>query len=139
MPAYTPIEAVPEELMPTNLMMLLPSIARNQEAIFKKVQRMEHKCIQVWHYMNSRDATIREALASITSDAMPTFPTFPASLFAGDCPQLASPKTNSSTPSNATEPFTPAVEESAKTESDEVQRKPSTSSILATPVDSANT
>ncbi|KAK9018917.1 hypothetical protein V6N11_033962 [Hibiscus sabdariffa] len=45
MSAPTPAKAVLEEPMPTNLLMLLPNIARNQEAIFKKVQRMEHKCI----------------------------------------------------------------------------------------------
>ncbi|KAK8560163.1 hypothetical protein V6N12_012966 [Hibiscus sabdariffa] len=86
-----------------------------------------------------KSRTIQKTLASIALGAMPTFPTFPASLFAGDCSQHASPKINSSTPSNATEPFTPNVDESAKAESEEVQKKPHASSIPATLVDSANT
>ncbi|KAK8574784.1 hypothetical protein V6N12_062466 [Hibiscus sabdariffa] len=62
-----------------------------------------------------KEKAIREALTSITPGAMPTFPTFLGSLIAGDCSQPASPKTNSSTPSNATKPFTPIVDESSKT------------------------
>ncbi|KAK8555221.1 hypothetical protein V6N12_009370 [Hibiscus sabdariffa] len=114
--APTPAKVVLEEPIPANLLMLLPSIAGNQEAIFKKVQRMEHKCIQLWHYMSSRDVAIQTGLTNIALGPMPTFRTFPSSLFAGDCSRHASPKTNSSTPSNAIEPFTPIVDKSAKTE-----------------------
>ncbi|KAK8593278.1 hypothetical protein V6N12_045361 [Hibiscus sabdariffa] len=50
-------KSLPEELMPVNLLKYLSSINQNQGAIFKKIQRMEHKSIQLWHYINGQDKT----------------------------------------------------------------------------------
>ncbi|KAK8572967.1 hypothetical protein V6N12_029007 [Hibiscus sabdariffa] len=133
MPAPTPAKSLPEEPMPTNLRKYLLSINRNHEAVFKKIQRMEHKSIKLYHYINGRDNAIREVLSRIVPYDMPTFPLFPNSLFAGDCSLPPTP-----TSSDATKSFTLVVEESAKSKSEETQKKPPASAIPATSADSAN-
>ncbi|KAK8589793.1 hypothetical protein V6N12_024184 [Hibiscus sabdariffa] len=89
----------------------MASMARNQEAIFKKIQRMENKSIQLYHYINGRDKAIREALPRIIPSDMPTFLLFPNSMFAEDCSLPPTPFS-----SNANEPFTPVLEESESEE-----------------------
>ncbi|KAK9044695.1 hypothetical protein V6N11_058589 [Hibiscus sabdariffa] len=106
------------------------SMARNQKANFKKNQRMEHKSIQLYHYINGRDKAIWEAFSRIIPGDMPTLPLFPNSMFARDCSLPPTPLS-----SNANEPFTPVLKES---ESKETQNKLA-SPVHATPVDFANT
>ncbi|KAK8562186.1 hypothetical protein V6N12_049233 [Hibiscus sabdariffa] len=75
-------------------------MARNQEAILNKIQRMKHKSIQLYHYINGRDKAIREALSKIIPGDLPTFPLYPSDLFAGDCSLSPTPLS-----SDANEPF----------------------------------
>ncbi|KAK8996699.1 hypothetical protein V6N11_081964 [Hibiscus sabdariffa] len=91
--------------MPANLRKYMLSINRNQESIFKKIQRIEHKSIQLYHYINGRDKAVLEVLSRIVPGDMPTFPLFPKNLFVGDC---SPPRTPIS--SDASKPFTLVVE-----------------------------
>ncbi|KAK8593351.1 hypothetical protein V6N12_045433 [Hibiscus sabdariffa] len=95
--------------MPTNLRKFFLSINRNQEVIFRKIERMKHKSIQLYLYINGRDKAIREVISRIVPGDMPTFPLFPNSLLIGGCSLPPTPMS-----SDATEPFAPIVEESAK-------------------------
>ncbi|KAK8999910.1 hypothetical protein V6N11_082048 [Hibiscus sabdariffa] len=83
-----------------------PNMARYHEAIFKKIQRMEHKSIHLYYYNNGRDKANREALSRIVPNDFPAFPLFPNDLFAGDCSLPPTPLS-----SDTNEPFTPVLEE----------------------------
>ncbi|KAK8584217.1 hypothetical protein V6N12_068463 [Hibiscus sabdariffa] len=61
-----PTKSVPtEENWRATIGKYMISMARNQEVIFKKIQRMEHKSIRLYHYTNGWDKAIREAISRI--------------------------------------------------------------------------